>query len=39
MYRIAYQRLVWYYKNASAGSNQKTLNMIDRNKLFFNANV
>ena len=36
---LPYQRLDWYYKNANASSIQKTLNMIDWNKLFFNAIV
>ena len=34
-----YQRVVWDYKNANASLIQKSLNMIDWNKLFSNANV
>ena len=39
MYPHPYQRLVWDYKNANACSIQITLNMINWNKLFSNANV
>ena len=34
-----FNRLVWDYKNANARSIQKALTMIDRNKLYYNANV
>ena len=39
IYPPPYQRLVWDYKNSNASSIQKALNMIDWNKLFYNANV